>query len=177
MVLFSFVVVMGLEPAISVYVIVPRMPHSPSTGCAPFPSDFQCDGEQYGTRNDQCGFPEESTKGHSEVCIRTCLVFWAGLSRSDVVGLCAVRVLALARGGDLEQTIQANGPKPDNLCALREIIKGRPADSMTMQRLVVCNLVEEFNGTAILTERGIKAAMRLVLGNAKKQILDRKTNG
>jgi hypothetical protein len=58
--------------------------------------------------------------------------------------------------------MQSNKPKPDNLCALREIIKGKPADALTMQRLVVCNLVEEFSGTAILTESGIEAAMRLV---------------
>lgn len=55
-------------------------------------------------------------------------MFWAGLSRSDVVGLCAVRVLALVRGGDLEQTIQVNEPKPDDLCAFEEIIEGKPAD-------------------------------------------------
>ena len=84
---------------------------------------------------DQRGLPEESNEGHSEVCVRTCLVCWAGLSRSDVVGLCAVRVLALARGEELEQTIEANEPRPDDLCALKEIIKGKPADPLTMQRL------------------------------------------
>ena len=97
---------------------------------------------------------------------------WAGLSRSDVVGLCAVRVLALARGEELEQTIEANEPRPDYLSALREIIKGKPADPLTMQRLVVCNLVEELGGTAILTESGNEAAMRLGSGNAKQKILD-----
>ena len=48
-------------------------------------------------------------------------------------------------------------PLPDDLNALREIIGGRPADPQTMQRLIKCNLVEEFNGTALLTTRGIKA--------------------
>jgi hypothetical protein len=93
-------------------------------------------------------------------------VFWAGLSRSDVVGPCAVRVLALVRGGDLEQTIQVDEPKPDDLCALKEIVEGKPADPLTMQRLVVCNLVEEFGDTAILTailtKSGIEAAMQWV---------------
>jgi hypothetical protein len=89
-------------------------------------------------------------------------LFLAGLSRSDVVGLCAVRVLALARGGDLEQTLQANEPKADDLYALREIMEGKPADPCTMQRLVACNLVEEIDGTAILTKYGIETAMQLV---------------
>jgi len=30
-----------------------------------------------------------------------------------------------------------------------------------MQRLITCNLVEEFDGTALLTTRGIKAASLL----------------
>jgi hypothetical protein len=45
---------------------------------------------------------------------------------------------------------------------LKKIIKGNPADPLTMQRLIVCNLVEEFSGTAILTESGIEAAMQLI---------------
>ena len=42
---------------------------------------------------------------------------------------------------------------PDDLDALKEIISGRSADALTMQRLVTCNLVEEFDGTALLTAR------------------------
>ena len=52
-------------------------------------------------------------------------------------------------------------PLPDDLDALKEIIGGRPADPQTMQRLVTCNLVEEFCGTALLTTRGIEAAALL----------------
>jgi hypothetical protein len=52
-------------------------------------------------------------------------------------------------------------PLPDDLKALKEIIGGKPADSQTMQRLITCNLVEEFDGTALLTIRGIKAASLL----------------
>ena len=52
-------------------------------------------------------------------------------------------------------------PLPDDLKALKEIIGGRPADPQTMQRLITCNLVEEFDGTALLTIRGIKAASLL----------------
>jgi hypothetical protein len=52
-------------------------------------------------------------------------------------------------------------PLPDELDALKEIIGGRPADPDTMQRLVACNLVEEFDGTALLTTRGIEAAALL----------------
>jgi hypothetical protein len=47
-------------------------------------------------------------------------------------------------------------PLPDDLNALKEIIDGRPADPQTMQRLITSNLVEEFNGTALLTTRGIE---------------------
>jgi hypothetical protein len=52
-------------------------------------------------------------------------------------------------------------PLPDDLDALMEIIGGRPADTRTMQRLVTCNLVEEFCGTALLTTRGIEVAALL----------------
>jgi hypothetical protein len=52
-------------------------------------------------------------------------------------------------------------PLPDDLSALKEIIGGRPADPQTMQRLIKCNLVEEFDGTALLTARGVEAAALL----------------
>jgi hypothetical protein len=52
-------------------------------------------------------------------------------------------------------------PLPEDLNALKEIISGRPADPQTMQKLVTCNLVEEFDGTALLTDRGIEAAALL----------------
>jgi hypothetical protein len=58
--------------------------------------------------------------------------------------------------------MNARGPPlPDDLSALREIIGGQPADPETMQRLVTCNLVEEFDDTALLTVRGIEAAAEL----------------
>jgi CDP-diacylglycerol pyrophosphatase len=52
-------------------------------------------------------------------------------------------------------------PLPDDLNALKEIIGGRPADAQTMQRLITCNLVEELDGTALLTTSGIEAAALL----------------
>jgi hypothetical protein len=52
-------------------------------------------------------------------------------------------------------------PLPDDIDALKEIICGRPADPQTMQRLITCNLVEEFCGTALLTTLGIEAAALL----------------
>ena len=52
-------------------------------------------------------------------------------------------------------------PLPDDLNALKEIIGGGPADPQTMQRLITCDLVEEFDGTALLTTRGIEAAALL----------------
>jgi hypothetical protein len=52
-------------------------------------------------------------------------------------------------------------PLPDELDALKEIISGKAADPDTMRRLVACKWVEEFDGTALLTARGIKAAALL----------------
>ena len=52
-------------------------------------------------------------------------------------------------------------PLTDELAALQEIINGRAADPQTMQRLVRCNFVEEFDGTALLTAKGIEAAALL----------------
>ena len=49
-------------------------------------------------------------------------------------------------------------PLPDDLKALKEIISGRAADPQTMKRLVLSNLVEEFDGTALLTVRGVEIA-------------------
>jgi hypothetical protein len=44
---------------------------------------------------------------------------------------------------------------------LNAFIGGRSADAQTMQRLITSNLVEEFDGTALLTTRGIEAAALL----------------
>ena len=52
-------------------------------------------------------------------------------------------------------------PLPDDLIALKEIIGGRPAEPQTMQKLITCNLVEELDGTALLTSGGIEAAALL----------------
>jgi hypothetical protein len=52
-------------------------------------------------------------------------------------------------------------PRPDDFSALQEILAGRPADATTIQRLVACNWVEEFNGVALLTALGIAAAEML----------------
>jgi hypothetical protein len=52
-------------------------------------------------------------------------------------------------------------PQPDDLDALKEIISGSVADYQTIQRLVTCNLIEEFDGTALLTASGIEAAASL----------------
>jgi hypothetical protein len=52
-------------------------------------------------------------------------------------------------------------PLPDDLDALKEIVNGRAADPQTIQKLVTCDFVEEFDGTALLTARGIEAAASL----------------
>jgi hypothetical protein len=58
-------------------------------------------------------------------------------------------------------TADRRHPILDDLEALKEIISGSTADPQTMQRLVTCNFVEEFDGTALLTVRGIEAAAML----------------
>ena len=55
----------------------------------------------------------------------------------------------------------------DNLKAadireMKEIIAGTPADPLTMKQLMTCDLVEELDGTAILTDKGLQAAIRLM---------------
>ena len=62
-------------------------------------------------------------------------------------------------------TRDARRPLPDDLDALMQIISGRAADLQTIQRLVNCDLVEEFDGTALLTLRGIEAAAALSSAN------------
>jgi hypothetical protein len=49
-------------------------------------------------------------------------------------------------------------PTPDDFHALEEIIGGSPADAATIQRLVACDWIEEFDGIALLTASGIEAA-------------------
>jgi hypothetical protein len=56
----------------------------------------------------------------------------------------------------------SDNPKPADIRALKEIIAGTPADPMTMKQLMTCNLVEELDGTAILTDKGLQAAVRLI---------------
>jgi hypothetical protein len=68
-----------------------------------------------------------------------------------------------------DAVMTANCPLPNDLNALKEIIGGRPADRPTMKRLVRCNLVEEFDGTALLTARGIEAAALLMPNKHKKK--------
>ena len=52
-------------------------------------------------------------------------------------------------------------PRPDDFNALQEVLGGIPADATTIQRLVACNWVEEFDGIALLTASGIEAAEML----------------
>jgi hypothetical protein len=54
-------------------------------------------------------------------------------------------------------------PRPDDFNALQEILGGS-ADATTIERLVACNWIEEFDGIALLTAIGIKAAELLSSG-------------
>jgi hypothetical protein len=57
------------------------------------------------------------------------------------------------------ETVMNINPLPDDLTALKQIISGKPADPKAM---INCSLVEDFDGTALLTARCIQAAARLV---------------
>ena len=48
-------------------------------------------------------------------------------------------------------------PRPGDFNALQDILGGT-ADATTIQRLVACNWIEEFDGIALLTASGIEAA-------------------
>jgi hypothetical protein len=72
-----------------------------------------------------------------------------------------------------------NGPKAADISALKQIIAGTPADPLTMERLVKSDLVEELNGTAILTGKGIQTAVRLMANATEKRSFGhlKKVNG
>jgi S1-C subfamily serine protease len=55
-----------------------------------------------------------------------------------------------------------NNPKAADISALKEIIAGTPADALTIKRLTACDLVQELNGTAILTDKGLQTAVTLM---------------
>ena len=42
---------------------------------------------------------------------------------------------------------------------VKELVSGKPADSVTMQRLLACNLVEEINGITLLSLSGLRAKL------------------
>ena len=50
-----------------------------------------------------------------------------------------------------------NNPKAADISALKEIV----AD-LTIKRLTACDLVQELNGTAILTDKGVQTAVTLM---------------
>jgi hypothetical protein len=84
---------------------------------------------------------------------------WAIAARERLCWLC----VAYATMWSTETVMNNNrNPLYDDLAALKQIIAGKPADPLTMQNLISCNLVEEFDGIALLTESGIQAAARIV---------------
>jgi hypothetical protein len=46
---------------------------------------------------------------------------------------------------------------------LKQIIAGMPADASTVTQLVTCDLVEELNGKAILTDKGFRSGLICLL--------------
>jgi hypothetical protein len=62
-----------------------------------------------------------------------------------------------------------NNPKAADISALKAIVAGTPADDLTIRRLTACDLVQELNGTTILTDKGLQTAVTLMAsdrGNA-----------
>jgi hypothetical protein len=57
--------------------------------------------------------------------------------------------------------MNSDRPLPYDLDAFMQIISGRAVDSHTIQRLVDCDLVEVFDGTAVLTIKGVETAALL----------------
>ena len=53
-------------------------------------------------------------------------------------------------------------PSLADLRYLKELVAGKPANRFAMERLKRCRWVEEINGTELLTESGVEAAMKLV---------------
>lgn len=73
----------------------------------------------------------------------------------------------------LEPAVKSNiNPKAEEIAALKDIIDGKPADSLALKRLVTCNLVEELNGTAILTDKGLQTAERLMADATEENTMD-----
>jgi hypothetical protein len=55
-----------------------------------------------------------------------------------------------------------NNPKASDISALKKIVAGTPADPLTIKRLTACDLVQELNGTTILTDKGLQTAVTLM---------------
>jgi hypothetical protein len=62
--------------------------------------------------------------------------------------------------------------KPQNISALKQIIAGTPADPLTVRQLVNSDLIEELNGTAILTDKGIQPAVGLMADATEEKGVD-----
>jgi hypothetical protein len=65
-----------------------------------------------------------------------------------------------------------NNPKAADISALKEIIAGTPADNLTIKRLTACDLVQELNGTAILTDKGVQTAVTLMADATEEESVD-----
>jgi hypothetical protein len=79
-----------------------------------------------------------------------------------------------ARASDYWNTVMKfdHNPKAADISALKEIIAGTSADPLTVKQLVNSDLVEELNGTAILTDKGIQIAIRLMTDAAEEKSVD-----
>ena len=62
--------------------------------------------------------------------------------------------------------------KAADISALKQIIAGTPADPLTVRQLVNSDLIEELNGTAILTDKGIQTAVGLMADATEEKGVD-----
>ena len=57
-------------------------------------------------------------------------------------------------------TMNTVQPTTDDVAALKEIVDGTIPEQSTLTRLARCNLVEDLDGTMLLTQSGIEQAMK-----------------
>ena len=65
-----------------------------------------------------------------------------------------------------------NNPKAADIRASKEIVAGTPAGDLTIKRLTACDLVQELNGTAILTDKGVQTAVTLMADATEEESVD-----
>jgi hypothetical protein len=84
----------------------------------------------------------------------------ADLSRNPDIGepLSSILIHTLERSLTMDEKQK---PEPSDLAAFKEIVGGKIVDLSTLRRLAECELVEDINGTTVLTDTGVEVAMKM----------------